>query len=71
MLLAVLSLMYIIMALNIVMFSLVPDYTMFGNQHFQRNVTGKYSQRFSVYAGPHGNVFRILHFSIMIWALRF
>jgi hypothetical protein len=40
MLLAVLSLMYIIMALNIVMFSLVPDYTMFGNQHFQHNVTG-------------------------------
>jgi hypothetical protein len=52
MLLAVLSLMYIIMALNIVMFSLVPDYTMFGNQHFQRNVTGKYFQRLSVYAGP-------------------
>jgi hypothetical protein len=48
MLLAVLSLMYIIMALNIVMFSLVPDYTMFGNQHFQRNVTGKYFQSLSV-----------------------
>ena len=41
MLLAVLSLMYIIMALNIVMFALVPDYTMFGNQHFQHNITGK------------------------------
>jgi hypothetical protein len=33
--------MYIIMALNVVMFSLVPDYTMFGNQHFQHNATGR------------------------------
>jgi len=34
-LLCVLSLMYIIMALNVVMFSLVPEYTTFGNQHYQ------------------------------------
>jgi len=33
-LLAVLSLMYIILAINVVMFSLLPDYTTFGNQHY-------------------------------------
>jgi len=38
MLLAVLSLMLIIMSQNVIMFSLVPDYTMFGNQHYQHNV---------------------------------
>lgn len=37
-LLAVLSLMYIIMAQNIIMFSIVPDYSMFGNQHYQDTV---------------------------------
>jgi len=38
-LLAVLSLMYIILALNVVMFSLVPDYTTFGNQHYAHTST--------------------------------
>ncbi|XP_023346067.1 probable lysosomal cobalamin transporter isoform X2 [Eurytemora carolleeae] len=33
------SLMYIIMALNVIMFSLVPNYTMFGNQHYRHNTT--------------------------------
>ena len=31
-LLAVLSLMYITLALNVIMFTLLPDYTMFGDQ---------------------------------------
>ena len=34
MLLAVLLLMFIILAQNVIMISLVPDYTMFGNQHY-------------------------------------
>ena len=34
MLLAVLLLMFIILAQNVIMLSLVPDYTMFGNQHY-------------------------------------
>ena len=38
MLLAVLVLMLIIMSQNVIMFSLVPDYTMFGNQHYQHTV---------------------------------
>merc|ERR1719150_2099725 len=29
---------YIILALNIVMFSIVPDYSTFGNQHYQNTV---------------------------------
>jgi len=37
-LLAVLSMMYIIMAQNVIMFSIVPDYTMFGNQHYKDTV---------------------------------
>lgn len=37
-LLAVLSLMFIILAQNIVMFSIVPGYSMFGNQHYQHMV---------------------------------
>lgn len=37
-LLAVLSMIYIILALNIVMFSIVPDYSTFGNQHYQNTV---------------------------------
>jgi len=37
-LLAVLSMMYIILAQNIIMFSIVPDYSMFGNQHYQDTV---------------------------------
>jgi len=37
-LLAVLSMMYIILAQNIIMFSVVPDYSMFGNQHYQDTV---------------------------------
>merc|ERR1712142_1092869 len=31
--------MYIILALNVVMFSLVPDYTTFGNQHYAHTST--------------------------------
>jgi len=38
-LLAVNSLMFIILALNVVMFSLVPDYTMFGDQKYISNST--------------------------------
>ena len=34
-LLAVLSLMYIILALNVIMFSLIPTYTTFGNQRYR------------------------------------
>ena len=34
MLLAILLLMFIILAQNVIMLSLVPDYTMFGNQHY-------------------------------------
>ena len=34
MLLAVMLLMFIILAQNVIMLSLVPDYTMFGNQHY-------------------------------------
>jgi len=34
-LLAVLSLMYITLALNVIMFTLLPDYTMFGDQRYQ------------------------------------
>jgi hypothetical protein len=30
--------MYIILAQNIIMFSIVPDYTMFGNQHYRDTV---------------------------------
>ena len=30
--------MYIILAQNIIMFSIVPDYSMFGNQHYQDTV---------------------------------
>ena len=41
MLLAVLVLMLIILSQNVVMFSLVPDYTMFGNQHYQHTVDNK------------------------------
>lgn len=36
---AVLALMYIIIAQNVVIFSLVPDYTMFGNQHYNNSGT--------------------------------
>jgi len=35
-LLAILILMYIIIAQNVVLYSLVPDYTMFGNQHYNQ-----------------------------------
>jgi LMBR1 domain-containing protein 1 len=38
MLLLVMSLMFIIMAQSIVMFSIVPDYSMFGNQHYKDTV---------------------------------
>jgi len=41
-LLSILILMFIILAQNVIMLSLVPDYTMFGNQHYsttQNNVT--------------------------------
>ena len=38
-LLTILILMFIILAQNIVMLSLVPDYTMFGNQHYSINNT--------------------------------
>lgn len=38
-LLLVNSLIYIILALNVVMFSLIPDYTMFGNQKYVANAT--------------------------------
>ena len=41
MLLAVLVLMLIILSQNVVMLSLVPDYTMFGNQHYQHTVDNK------------------------------
>ena len=41
MLLAVLTLMLIILSQTVVMFSLVPDYTMFGNQHYQHTVNNK------------------------------
>lgn len=37
-LMAVLSMMYIILAQNVIMFSIVPDYTMFGNQHYKQTV---------------------------------
>jgi len=36
MLMAILALIYIIMAQNVLIFSLVPDYTMFGNQHYNQ-----------------------------------
>lgn len=42
MILAVLALMYIIMAQNVVIFSLVPDYTMFGNQHYNHSEGGSW-----------------------------
>ena len=41
MLLAVLLLMLIILSQNVIMLSLVPDYTMFGNQHYQHTVDNK------------------------------
>lgn len=33
------TLMFIMLALNVVLFSVVPDYTAFGSQHFVHNVT--------------------------------
>merc|ERR1719228_40684 len=43
MLLVILALIYIIMAQNVVIFSLVPDYTMFGNQHYNHTKGGTWS----------------------------
>jgi hypothetical protein len=34
-----LNLTFIVMALSVVMFNIVPDYTTFGSQHYVANVT--------------------------------